>query len=102
MTTEKLQRPGRATPGQCVNGHPVTDAPENGNAGYGALFPDRHEDGTPKTFMEKGDRGESAREITPASQRTLCRKCFKVELEEKYPGGLDKYGDPINDPFPNG
>lgn len=109
MTTEKLERPGRATPGFCVNhGDPkdestrIKDAPENGNMGYCALFPARHEDGTPKTFMEQGATATTAREITPAGERTLCRKCYKAELEEKYPGGLDKYSDPINDPFPNG
>lgn len=102
MTTEKLRRPGRATPGFCVNHGKITDAPENGNRGYGALYPDRHEDGSPVIFMEQGDRGQVAREITPASKRTLCRVCFQAEWDEKYPDGLDKYGDPVNDPFPNG
>ncbi len=107
MTTQ--QRPGRATPGFCVNhGDPkdestrITDAPETDNMGYGALFPARHEDGSPVTFIEQGDRGQGVRELTPANERTLCRVCLQAELDEKYPGGKDKWGDPINDPFPNG
>lgn len=102
MTTEKLERPGRATPGVCVNHGAIKDAPENGNVGYGALFPKRDAEGNPIMRQEQGDRGTVLKEVTPANRRTLCRVCFKAEWEERYPGGLDKYGDPVNDPFPNG
>ena len=92
----------RATAGECVNGHAVTDAPENGNAGYHAIYPARDSEGNVLYRMEQGDRGQVQKEKRPAAHRTLCRECLKAEIKERYPDGVDDAGNPLPDPFPNG
>lgn len=102
MTTERTGT--RGTAGFCIScdGKPITDAPENGNAGYNAVYAKRDGEGNVIMRTEQGATATVQKPVLPSHHRTLCRKHLKAELAERYPDGVDDEGNPLPDPFPNG